>query len=71
MTFPDLDDEPRRGLPTTSVDLRVLRDMLALLLVLVGVVGLVLVAFKTDRLLGYAALSALAVMVGLLLGRGE
>jgi hypothetical protein len=71
VTFPDLDDEPRRGIPTATVDLRALRDMVALLLVLAGLVGVVLCAFRTDALLGWAVVSALAVAGGLLLARGE
>lgn len=59
--------EPPYVVPA-RVDTRVVRDLLALLLVLAGLAGLCYVAFRTDVLLGVAYLSAVAVTAGALLG---
>lgn len=50
------------------VDGRAIRDLLALLLLVAGAVGLGFAAFHTDLWLGIAYLSAVAVTAGALLG---
>ena len=54
--------------PRPGLDTGVLRDILALLLVLSGVVGLTVVGFATDWRLGVAVLSVAVMTAGVLLG---
>lgn len=50
------------------VDTRLVRDLLALLLIVAGAVGLVTVAFLTDERLGWATVFGSALTAGVLLG---
>lgn len=68
MTIPTLDDlQPsRRGLPSG-----VARDLLALAMILLGLVGLVVTAFVAHVLLGAAVVSLVVLGVGVALGIGR
>lgn len=66
MTIPSIDDlQPvrRRG-----ADLGAVRELLAVLLLLIGLVGLGVAAFATDLWAGVAYVSALFVALGAYLG---
>lgn len=67
-TIPSLDDlQPsRRGLPVGIV-----RDLLALLFVVLGCAGVVIVAAIQSPLLGALAGSLLLIVIGVALGTGR
>ena len=55
-------------LPPSRSRLRLWRDVLAAVLMTVGLIGLVVVCFTASRLAGWAMLCAAAVAVGAALG---
>ena len=61
--YPDPVTQPYAP-PRSRVDLGILRDVVGLILVLAGVVGLAVAAFATDWRLGVAVLSVAAISAG-------
>jgi hypothetical protein len=64
VTVPDFDSLPRAG----GLDGRVLRDLLALILVLAGLAGLAVAAYHVSPFLALALVSAAVLAAGLALG---
>ena len=63
------DDDPFRGLPTTGGGFR--RELIGLLLFLAGGFTLLFLLLAVDGRLALGYLAALAMVAGLLLGRGR
>lgn len=57
--------------PVRRFDSRQVRDLCALLLIVVGLIGLLIVSFAAHPLAGWGALSVLVGAVGVLLGFGR
>ncbi|SDH67770.1 hypothetical protein SAMN05421505_12045 [Sinosporangium album] len=55
----------------TPLDARRRRDLAAIALIALGATGLLIVAYQAHPLLGWAGVSALALVGGLLLGSGQ
>lgn len=53
---------------TRTIDIALVREYLAVVLILAGLIGLVTVAFMVDVRAGAAAVSTLAIVAGVFLG---
>ncbi len=68
MTFSEPRYAPRAPRARPRVDGRLLRDVMAVVLILCGAVGVVAVSFAVSPLLGAATISVAAIIAGVLLG---
>lgn len=66
MTIPTRATSYRR--PARTIDAALVREGIAVLLILAGVIGLIGAAFMTDVRLGIAAMSTAILIAGALLG---